>query len=116
MLSSTLSSEEVRRLFHQLLTRTSPSNTNDSTFLSIDISHGNKKRFSAIGASLLDTRCLTSSTAPSHHTRVHPLLHKQTFNFRYGPSDARRTQARVERAALLSHVFSHADNDGDGDV
>jgi hypothetical protein len=80
-ISSILLLEEVRSLFHQLTTRPSPS---DPILLSIDIAHGNIKRFSAIGASLLDTRCLTSSTprAPSHHTRL--LLHTQTFQFQDG--------------------------------
>ena len=119
-----VSLEEVRCLFQQLLASNhdDPNSHAHPVFISLDISHGNPKRFSAIGASTLDTRSLTTShfSTPMHHT--HPPLHTETFDFRYGRVGVNRNQLRAlfhgqvnqvrwsERAAVINHIFSHCVN------
>lgn len=122
MLPSPISLEEVRCLFQQLLARNhdKPRSQVDPIFISCDIAHGNHKRFSAIGASTLDTSSLTSPKPPTPTHRAHVSLHTETFNFQYGQAGVKRKQERAlfhgqvnqvrwsERAAVLRHIFSHS--------
>lgn len=114
--------EKVRHLFQNIfagkdLDHKETSNTK-SIFVSIDIAHGNKKGISAIGVSVLDTRCFIRPIQQLTNYN-HSLLWTRTYIFNYGPQEIRRAQKRAlfngsaqkvaasDRIDLLRHVFSY---------
>ncbi|KAF1850394.1 uncharacterized protein K460DRAFT_422832 [Cucurbitaria berberidis CBS 394.84] len=122
MLYPSDSVESIRRLFERILVVNEARNQKnhaDPIIVSFDIAHGNKKGFSAIGVSFLDTRCLKGLETRKFSEHDHPLIWTQTYNFNYSVSrtrkgalfdgDAQKVSSR-HRNQLLTHIFSHYDD------
>jgi hypothetical protein len=111
--------EEVRRLFEQIFASEDGQrkSVDEPIFVSFDVAHGNKKGFSAIGVSLLDTRCFAGKLKNREHT--HSPLWTRTYIFHYGSQGVRLAQKRAlfdgnaqkvtptDRMSLLRHLFSY---------
>jgi hypothetical protein len=111
--------EEVRRLFEQIFASEDGKrkSADEPIFVSFDVAHGNKKGFSAIGVSLLDTRSFAGKLKNHEHT--HSPLWTRTYIFNYGSQGVRLAQKRAlfdgdaqkvtptDRILLLRHLFSY---------
>lgn len=111
--------EQVRRLFEQIFARKDGQrkSVDEPIFVSFDVAHGNKKGFSAIGVSLLDTRSFAGKLKNREHT--HSPLWTRTYIFHYGSQGVRLAQKRAlfdgdaqkvtptDRMSLLSHLFCY---------
>lgn len=60
-----------------------------------DVAYRYKEGFSAISASILDTRCFTRSITGRLKNRNYSLLCTRTYIFHYGPRDVRWAQNRA---------------------
>ncbi|KAJ4286448.1 hypothetical protein N0V90_013148 [Kalmusia sp. IMI 367209] len=110
---------EVRRLFQDIFASGDSEEKSNSLpiFVSFDVAHGNKKGFSAIGASVLDARRFTGSKSQRLKNHDHSMLWTHTYNFQYGAPGVKRTQKRAlfdgdaqkvkarDRIHLLTHMF-----------
>ncbi|KAH7136125.1 hypothetical protein B0J11DRAFT_576669 [Dendryphion nanum] len=111
--------EDVRHLFQNIFAGEDSEGKSKTKpiFVSFDIAHGSKKGFSAIGVSVLDTRCFTGSTLHEFKNHGHSLFWTHTYNFQYGSPGVKRTQKRAlfdgdaqkvsarDRTRLLEHIF-----------
>lgn len=115
--------EEVRHLFRQIFASEDGKrkSVGEPIFVSFDVAHGNKKGFSAIGVSILDTRSFAGleTRKLKNHEHTHSPLWTYTYVFRYGPQGVRLAQKRAlfhgyaqkvtatDRISLLRHLFSY---------